>query len=90
MSATNAGLLSQSREESGPTAWAIAGPHLEFDFPPEWIDFLNGLLRDTGDSPDQLFRRALCLYRLATDARAEGKVIGAAESAEPLTDEFEF
>jgi hypothetical protein len=70
--------------------WRILEPHLEFDFPPEWLEFLNGLLRDTGDTPERLFRRALGLYRLALDAQAEGKRVGATDSAECLTEEFEF
>jgi hypothetical protein len=70
--------------------WTILDPRLEFDFPPEWLEFLNNLLRDSGDSPERLFRRALGLYRLAIDAQAEGKRIGATDSAECLTEEFEF
>ncbi|HMB02848.1 MAG TPA: hypothetical protein VKP69_03800 [Isosphaeraceae bacterium] len=90
MSTTNAEPISQPRKECGPGAWTIEGSRVGLVFPPEWIDFLNGLLRDTGDSPEQLFRRALGLDRLAIDTKKEGKAVRAAESADALSDEFEF
>ena len=68
--------------------WHIDGPNLQLTLKPEAIAFLNDLLRDTRDSPDALFRKALGLYRLAFDALHEGKAIGAASAPEGLDDEF--
>lgn len=68
--------------------WHVDGPNLHLTLKPEAIAFLNDLLRDTQDSPDALFRKALGLYRLAVDARHEGKAIGATSRPEGLDDEF--
>jgi hypothetical protein len=68
--------------------WHVDGPNLHLTLAPEAVAFLNDLLRDTHDSPEDLFRKALGLYRLAVDARHEGKAVGAASRPEGLDDEF--
>jgi hypothetical protein len=68
--------------------WRVDGPDLRLTLQPEAIAFLNDLLRDTRDSPEALFRKALGLYRLAVDAHRDGKVLGAATSPEGLDTEF--
>jgi len=55
---------------------------------PEAVQVVSRLLADTGDSPAELFRKAVGLYRLSVDAHREGKAVGAAGSAEVLETEF--
>jgi len=62
---------------------------IEAAFPGEWVEYLRGLMADAGDTPEDLFRHAFGLYRLAIDARKEGMVVGAASDPEKLDVEFE-
>jgi hypothetical protein len=70
--------------------WHVDGPNLALILKPESIEFLNNLLRDTRNSPEELFSKALGLYRLAVDAVREGKTVGAVARPEGLDDEFVF
>jgi hypothetical protein len=58
------------------------------DLPPEAAQALNRLMRETGDSPSILFRKALGLYALAMEAKSEGKAVGIAKSPDALETEF--
>jgi hypothetical protein len=71
-----------------PEVWHVDGPNLRLTLPPEAIAFLNDLFRDTRESPEALFRKALGLYRLAVDAQREGKAVGAAARPEVLDEQF--
>ena len=73
---------------SDTEVWQVDGPDVRLTLTPAAVAFLNDLLRDTHESPETLLRRALSLYRLAVDARREGKVIGSASRPEGLDDEF--
>jgi hypothetical protein len=68
--------------------WHVDGPNLHLTLQPEAIEFLNDLLRDTKNSPEEMFSKALNLYRFAVDAVQEGKVIGAASRPEGLDEQF--
>jgi hypothetical protein len=88
MPTTNAESASQGRFALGPGQWCVEGNRLELDLSDRAIDFLNALLRDTGDSPQELITKALGLYRLSLDAWKEGKAVGSAPSADALDTEF--
>jgi hypothetical protein len=45
-------------------------------------------MKRTGDSPSDLFRKALGLYKLAEEAKREGKVVGIAATPNCLETEF--
>jgi hypothetical protein len=51
-------------------------------------DVLNDLLDRTDGNPEDLFRKALALYRIAVEARAQGKSVGIARSPDALETEF--
>jgi hypothetical protein len=55
---------------------------------PEAADELNQLMAQTGDSPTQLFRKALGLYKVTKQAIREGKAVGIAETADSLESRF--
>jgi hypothetical protein len=58
------------------------------DLSPEVTEWLNRLMNQTGESPSDLFRKALALYKLAKEAVREGKAVGVAENADSLETEF--
>jgi hypothetical protein len=86
--ATTTQPVASSSVASDTEVWHVDGPDLQLTLAPAAVAFLNDLLRDTHESPETLFRKALGLYRLAVDARREGKVIGTAPRPEILDDEF--
>jgi hypothetical protein len=86
--ATTTQPLTSSSAAPDTEVWHVDGPDLRLTLAPAAVEFLNGLLRDTRESPEALFRKALGLYRLAVDAHREGKVIGAATRPEGLDEEF--
>jgi len=51
-------------------------------------ELLAGLARETGQSEGDVFRLALGMYRVAVDAKNEGKHVGVANLAEALDQEF--
>jgi hypothetical protein len=55
---------------------------------PELAAVLDEIKARTGDSPSDVFRKALGLYKLAEDAKREGKSVGIAETPEALETEF--
>jgi hypothetical protein len=61
---------------------------ITFTLPAETAQALNELMSQTGDSPLDLFRKALGLYKLAQEAKREGKAVGAAETPDGLETEF--
>jgi hypothetical protein len=60
----------------GPSFRLYVGDKITLDLSPEASDLLNQLLDQTGDSPDDLFRKAIGLYKVAQDAHQEGKAVG--------------
>jgi hypothetical protein len=51
-------------------------------------DILNEVLDRTDGKPEDMFRKALALYRIAVEARAQGKSVGIARSPDALETEF--
>ena len=49
---------------------------------------MNDLISKTGDDPVGLFRKALGLYKLAEEAKRQGKAVGIATTREALETEF--
>jgi hypothetical protein len=86
--ATTTEPVASASTASDTEVWHVDGPDLRLTLAPAAVAFLNDLLRDTHESPETLLRKALGLYRLAVDARREGKVIGSAPRADGLDDEF--
>jgi len=64
------------------------GNRITLDLSPEGSSVLNQLMNETADSPDDLFRKALALYKAAQDAHREGKAVGVASSPDALETEF--
>jgi hypothetical protein len=58
------------------------------DLSAETTQALNELMSRTGDSPSDLFRKALGLYKLAEEAKREGKAVGVAETPDSLETKF--
>ncbi len=65
-----------------------SGNDLLLHLSPEAVDELNELLDLTGDTPAELFRKALGLYKVTQKAIHEGKAVGIAESPESLESHF--
>jgi hypothetical protein len=61
---------------------------LSLTLPPAATEAVVRVLLETGDTPGEMFRKALGLYMLALDARERGKVVGAADSPAALETEF--
>jgi hypothetical protein len=55
---------------------------------PEAANELNELMAQTGDTPTQLFQKALGLYKVTRQAIQEGKAVGIAETPDSLESEF--
>jgi hypothetical protein len=56
--------------------------------PPAAAAAVNRVLKETGDTPGEMFGKALGLYMLALDARKRGKIVGSADSTDALETEF--
>jgi hypothetical protein len=61
---------------------------VEIELSPEAAEMLEHLMDQTGDTPSDLFRKAIALYKVASEAHREGLAVGAAKSADPLEAEF--
>ena len=61
----------KSRLKIGPGAHALRGNHFDVYLNDELVSALNELLRNSGESPDELFRKALTLYKLGVEAKEE-------------------
>src|SRR5437763_2363300 len=61
-----------------------SGIRLVVELPPEAATELEQLMRQTGESPTDIFRKALSLYRLAKEAAQAGKAVGVAENPDFL------
>jgi hypothetical protein len=61
---------------------------IAIELTPEANQALEELMSRTGDSPSVLFRKALGLYKLAEDAKREGKAVGIATTPDSLETEF--
>jgi hypothetical protein len=49
---------------------------------------LDSIVNLTDDEPDDIFRKAISLYKVALEAHAQGKAVGVAASADSLETEF--
>jgi hypothetical protein len=58
------------------------------DLSPEAEEMLNRLIAQTKDSPSDLFRKALALYKVASESHRDGLKVGAAKTADSLESEF--
>jgi hypothetical protein len=66
----------------------IPRTRIVLDLPAEAAQALNDLISKTGDDPVGLFRKALGLYKLAEEAKRQGKAVGIATTREALETEF--
>lgn len=57
---------------------------------PEARELLTDLSRESGDSDEMVFRKALALLKVSSDARKEGKHVGFATDAGALETEIKF
>ena len=58
------------------------------DLSPVALNVLKDLIDQTKDTPSDVLRKALGLYKLAVDAHEQGRHIGATTTADPLETEF--
>ena len=74
----------------GATGMFEASPQtrVTLDLTPEAASPLNELMRQTGDTPSDLFRKALGLYALAERAKRQRKAVGIVTNREALETEF--
>ena len=65
-------------------------PHTKVvvDLSPEAENLLKRLMDQTGDSPSDLFRKALSLYKVASESHRDGLAVRAAKSPDSLEAEF--
>ncbi|MGC1723471.1 MAG: hypothetical protein WA746_31205 [Isosphaeraceae bacterium] len=70
------------------TVEVIPRTRIVLDLPAEAAQALNDLISKTGDDPVGLFRKALGLYKLAEEAKRQGKAVGIATTREALETEF--
>jgi hypothetical protein len=77
-----------SRYAMGPMGRVFIGDKITLALSPEASEMLNQLLNLTDDSPDDLFRKSLGLYKAAQDAHKEDKAVGVATSPDVLETEF--
>ena len=66
----------------------IPRTRIVLDLPMEAAQALRDLINKTGDDPVVLFRKALGLYKLAEEAKREGKAVGIAATPDSLETEF--
>lgn len=79
---------SDRQHRLGPSRWVIVGDEIQLRLRGAVIPAMNDLLGKTGDSPDDLMRKALALYKLSVDAHEDGKAVGVAASSDVLETEF--
>lgn len=72
----------------GPATYHLEGNEILLHLSDAAVQTLNNLLNATGNSPDELFRKALGLYKAAFEARRDSKAVGAAPTADVLETEF--
>jgi len=70
------------------TVEVIPRTRIVLDLPAEAAKALKDLISKTGDDPVGLFRKALGLYKLAEEAKRQGKAVGIATTREALETEF--
>ena len=61
----------KSRLKIRSAAQALKGNRFDVYLNDELVSDLNDLMRHSGDSPDELFRKALALYKLGIEAKEE-------------------
>ncbi|MGO9597090.1 MAG: hypothetical protein ACLP7Q_03620 [Isosphaeraceae bacterium] len=61
---------------------------IAIELTPEANQALDELMQRTGDSLSDLFRKAIGLYKLAEEAKREGKAVGIATTPDSLETEF--
>jgi hypothetical protein len=61
---------------------------IAIELTPEANRALDELMQRTGDSLSDLFRKAIGLYKLAEEAKREGKAVGIATTPDSLETEF--
>lgn len=64
-------VASESHHVLGPEADLLKGNYLEIELPDEVVSSLNKLMLHSGDSPAEVFRKALALYKVGIEARGE-------------------
>jgi hypothetical protein len=77
-----------SEDANGPPARSHVSNKITLNLSDHMRDVLNELLKRTEDKPDDMFRKALALYKLAIEAHDQGKSVGIATSPDALETEF--
>ena len=74
----------------GVQSGSAPAPHtiITLDLTPETAKALDQLLQQTVDSPDDLFRKAIALYKVTKEAIQAGKFVGIAETDDGLESRF--
>jgi len=76
-------------ETTGSSGLAITAPVVKsLIMSPDANELLTSLARETRQSEGDVFRLALGMYKVAVDAKNEGKHVGIANLAEALDQEF--
>ena len=73
---------------SGLRANASVRTGIAIELTPEANQALDELMQRTGDSLSDLFRKAIGLYKLAEEAKREGKAVGIATTPDSLETVF--
>lgn len=73
--------------KQGVLRW-YKGNKITLDLRPEASRMLNDLMNLTESDAEDIFRKALALYKAAVDAHWEGKAVGVAASPDVLETEF--
>ena len=61
---------------------------IAIELSPEATRTFNELMSRTGDTPSDIFRKALGLLKFAEEAKREGKAVGIATTPDSLETEF--
>jgi hypothetical protein len=66
----------------------LKGTHLHLELPIEVVSSLNNLMMHSGDSPGELFRKALALYKLGIEAKDEDNRLAVVGSDDEIVQEI--
>ena len=79
----------QDRREAGNSlSREMSAAKVTLELTPEFYAELEQLMRDTRQTLDEVFTKAIALYKVTVGYKREGKHVGVAESEENLDREF--
>ena len=84
-----AGTKVQDRREAGNSlSREMSAAKVTLELTPEFYAILEQLMRDTRQTLDEVFTKAIALYKATVDFKREGKHVGVTDEAEKLDTEF--